>query len=142
MPALSLKHILSIVLSILIIFTLFITAWQMPRVGTALGLIFLFFGLIATCYTIVHKNRKACQQGKIPLSVCIKNICLEIAAVLLTMALAGLAGRYLSIMATGNINSHPVKLITGIGIGILIGWAIGLLIKFVSGRFIRSSPGR
>ena len=142
MPALPLKHIIAIVLSILIIFTLFITAWRMPQAGMALGLIFLFFCLTATSYTIINKNRKAYLQGKIHLSVSIKNTCLEIAAILLTMALAGLAGRYLSTMATGNINSHPIKLITGIGIGILVGWAIGLLIRFVSSRFISTSSGR
>lgn len=142
MPALPFKHSLSIVLSILLIFTLFITSWRIPSVGMALGLIFLLFGLTATSYTIINKNRKAYQQGKIPLFLSIRNTCLEISAILLAMALAGLAGRYLSTIATGNIDSHPVKLVTGIGIGIVVGWAVGLFIKFASSRLIRNSPGR
>jgi hypothetical protein len=141
MPALPFKHFLSIVISILLIFAIFITAWRIPSVGMALGLIFLLFGLTATSYTILQKNRKACRQGKISQSVCIKNILLEISAILFTMVLAALAGRYLSRMATENMNSHPVKLIAGIGIGILIGWAIGLFIKFVSSRFTEPSSG-
>ncbi len=142
MPALSLKHIFSIIISILVIFTLFITAWRIPPVGTALGLMFLLFGLTATSYTIILKNRKSFLQGKISLSISIRNSCLEIAAVLLTMALAALAGQYLSKIVTENMNSRPIQLITGIGIGILVGWSIGLFIKFASSRLLRNSSGR
>jgi len=142
MPALPFKHSILIVLSVLLIFSLFITSWRIPSVGMALGLIFLLFSLIATGYTIIQKNRKACQQGKFPLSVSIKNTCLEIAAILLAMILSGLAGRYLSGIATSNMSGHLVKLTTGIGIGILVGWAIGLFIRLASSRFIRTSSGR
>ena len=142
MPALPFKHSLSIVLSILLIFTLFITSWRVPPVGMALGMIFLLFSLTATGYTIISKNRKTYQQGKTTLSVSIRNTILEVSAILLAMALAGLAGRHLSRLATGNIDSHPIKLVTGTGIGILVGWAIGLLIKFASSRLIRNSSGR
>jgi hypothetical protein len=132
---------LSIIVVILVIFSLFATLGRSLATGLTLILIFLLFGLIATSYTIIQKNRKACRQGKISRSVCIKNIVLEISVILFTMVLAALAGRYLSRMATENMNSHPVKLIAGIGIGILIGWAIGLFIKFVSSRFIETSSG-
>ena len=141
MPARSISYPLSIIISVLLILSLLASIWINKSAGLTLGLIFLLFGLTATSYTIISKNRKAYRQEKISLSGSIKNTCLEISAILLTMALAGLAGRYLSTMATGNISSHPIKLITGIGIGILVGWAIGLLIRFVSGRLIRISSG-
>jgi hypothetical protein len=141
MPALPFKHLLSIVLSILIIFTLFITSWRIPQVGMALGLIFLLFSLTATSYTIIKKNRKAYMEGKLSLFISIKNTGLEISAILFAMASAGLIGRYISTIATGNISSHPLKLITGVGIGILVGWGIGLLMKLASSRVFRSSTG-
>jgi hypothetical protein len=141
MPALPFKHILSIVLSIFLIFILFITAWRIPPVGIALGLIFLLFGVTATSYTIISKNRKAYQERRISFSLCIKNTCLEILAIVLAMVIAGLIGHYLSVSITGNINSDPARLLTGIGIGILVGWAVGLLIKLASARFVKTLSG-
>ena len=137
MSARSFKHALSIVFSILLIFILFITAWRIPPVGIALGLIFLLFGVTATSYTIVSKNRKTYLEEKFSLYICIRNTCLEILAILFAMAIAGLIGHYLSITITGNIDSHPARLLTGIGIGILVGWAVGLFIKIASGRHIK-----
>ena len=142
MPARSITYPLSIIISVLLIISLLASIWVNQAVGTTLGLIFLLFGLFATSYTIINKNRIAYQLGEIPLPLAIRNAILEISAILLAMAFAGLAGRYLSIIATGNMSSHPLKLVTGIGIGILVGWAIGLFIKFASSRLIRSSPGR
>ena len=142
MSALSFKHSLSIVISILLIFLLFLTAWRIPSAGLSLGLIFLLFGLTATSYTIINRNRKAYRQGKIPLSSSIRNTLLEIAAILLAMFLAGLAGRSLSEIAAGYISSHPARLIAGIGIGILVGWGIGLFMKFAASRLIKDSSGR
>jgi hypothetical protein len=139
MPALPFKHSLSIVISVLLIFILFLTTWRIPSVGMTLSLIFLLFGLTAISYTIIQKNKRACQQGKIPLLVSIKNTCLEILAILLAMALAGLIGRSISIAATGNISSHPVKFITGIGVGLFVGCAVGLFIKQASSHFIKTS---
>ena len=141
MPALPFKHLLSITLSILLIFIMFITAWRIPLVGIALGLIFISFGLSATCYTIINKNRKAYQKGKFSLTICMRNTSIEILAIVFAMVIAGLIGHYLSLAITGNINSHPVRLLTGIGIGILVGWAVGLPIKLASARFIRASSG-
>jgi hypothetical protein len=142
MPARSITYPLSIIICFLLIISLLASIWVNQSVGITLALIFLLFGLTATSYTIINKNRKAYQQGKISLSISIKNTCLEILAILLAMVLAGLMGRYLSVVVMGNINSHPLKLLTGIGIGILVGWAIGLFIKIASSRIIRNPPGR
>jgi hypothetical protein len=142
MPVPSIKYSLSIVLSILLIFTLFITAWLVPSLGIRLGLIFLLFGLVATGYTIIRKYRKSYQQGNLPLSTCIRNSGLEIAVVLLAMIMASVVGRYLSTLASGGMNSTPQRLLTGIGIGLLAGWAVGLFAKQATGRLIRNSSGR
>ena len=58
------------------------------------------------------------------------------------MILAALVGRYLTVMLSGGINGTPVKLITGIGLGLLAGWIVGLFVKHTSGRFIRTSSDR
>ena len=142
MPARSITYPLSIIISVLLILSLLASIWVNQAVGITLGLTFLLFCLVATSYTIIGKNRKTYQQGEVSLSISIRNTFLEISAILLAMALAGLTGRYLSTIATGNIGSHPLKLVTGIGIGILVGWAVGLFIKFASSRLIRNSPGR
>lgn len=142
MPVPSIKYSLSIVLSILLIFTLFITAWLVPSMGVRLGLIFLLFGLVATSYTIIRRYRKLYQQENLTLSICIRNSCLEIFAVLLAMLLASLVGRYLSALAGGTMRSTPQRLLTGIGIGLFAGWAVGLFVKQATGRLVRNSSGR
>ena len=142
MPARSIKYPLSIIIAVLLIITLLATVWIKATAGIVLTLIFLLFVLSATSYTIIQKNRKACQQGFISRSTSIKNTCLEISAVLLAMILAALVGRYLADMITGGINSTPVKLITGIGLGLLAGWVVGLFVRHTSGHFIKSSSGR
>ena len=141
MPARSITYALSIIVAILMIFSLLGSKWANSTVGITLGLIYLLFGLAATSYTIIRKYRKAYLQGKIPRSILIRNTCLEIAAVLVAMVLAALSGRYLINMINGSISSTPAKLFTGIGLGLIAGWAIGLFIKFTSGRFIRTSSG-
>ena len=132
---------LSIIIAILVILLLLVAVATNFPTGITLVLIFILFVLSGTSYAILQKNKKAYQQGKITFSASRKNTVLEISAILLTMLLAGLAGRYLSGFLTGNMNSYPIKLITGIGIGILVGWAIGLFIKFASSRFLKTSPG-
>jgi hypothetical protein len=136
MPARSIPHSLSIVISILLILSLFAAIWANPGTGITLGIIFLLFVLSAITYTIVRKNRAAYLQGQISISVSIRNICLEIAIVLLTMVLAGLAGRYLSGIAAKLIRNYPTNLIAGICVGLLAGSAMGLLVKQVSSRFV------
>ena len=142
MPARSIKYPLSIIIAVLLIVTLLATVWVNAKAGIVLTLIFLLFVLSATSYTIIQKNRNACQQGVISRSTSIKNTCLEISAVLLAMILAALVGRYLTVMLSGGINGTPVKLITGIGLGLLAGWIVGLFVKHASGRFIRTSSDR
>ena len=141
MPARYLYPI-SIIIAVLLILSLLATVWVNAKAGIVLTLIFLLFVLSATSYTIIQKNRNACQLGVISRSTSIKNTCLEISAILLAMILAALVGRYLTDMITGGINSTPVKLITGIGLGLLAGWIVGLFVKHASGRFIRTSSDR
>lgn len=134
MPALSVKHSLSVILSVLLIFTPFLTARQHLLVGVALGLTLLLFGLAATGYTIALKHWERCRQGHTPRSISIRNICLEIAAVLTAMVVAGMTGRYLSTWAGGGMDDY----IRGIGAGLLVGWAVGLLVKWMTGRLMKS----
>jgi hypothetical protein len=142
MPARSIKYPLSIIIAVLLIVTLLATVCVNATTGIVLTLIFLLFVLSATSFTIIQKNRNACQQGDISRSTSIKNTCLEISAVLFAMILAGLVGHFISTIVTGGINSTPAKLITGIAFGLLAGWTVGLFIKHASGRFVRTSSGR
>jgi hypothetical protein len=141
MPARSITYPLSILIAVLLILSLLASIWAAPTVGTTLGLIFLLFGITATSYTIIRKYRKAYLQDEIPFSISIRNICLEIAAILFAIFLAALVGRYLGGLINGNMNSTPARLIIGIGVGLLAGWVVGLFIRHASSRFVRTSSG-
>src|SRR5262245_7112534 len=142
MPARFVTYSLATIIAVLLIVMLFVTVWANPTAGLTLGLIFFLFVLAATSYTIVIKNREAYRLGKITLATSIRNICLEIAAIMLAMILAGLIGRFISGMALGGMTNNPVRLITGIGIGLLVGWTIGLLIKRTCGHLVKAPSGK
>lgn len=142
MPARPITYSLSIILAVLLNFSLLMSTWANLTKGVTLGLIFLLFVLSATSDTIVRKYRKAYQQGKISLPNSIKNICLEIVVILFAMFLAALAGHYLIRLVTGSTSVTPAKLITGIGLSLIVGWAVGLFAKYTSSRLIKTSSGR
>jgi hypothetical protein len=133
----SFKYLLFIILSILLIITLLVPAWE-QQAGIALSLIFILFCLISTSYTVVWKHTKAYRQEKISHSFLIHNICVEITLILLAMVFAGIVGWYGSRVATGGINIYSTKLIIGIGIGLLVGWAVGLFMYEVSSRLLKT----
>jgi hypothetical protein len=142
MPARPITYSLSIILAILLIFSLLMSTWANLTKGITLGLIFLLFALSATSDTIIRKYRTAYQQERISLPVSIRNILLEIVVVLLAMSLAALAGQHFTRMVVGNMNVTPAKLITGIGLGLIVGWAVGLFAKYTSSHFFKTSSGR
>jgi hypothetical protein len=132
----------STMISLLLILALFATIWLFPSIGIMLGMmILLFFGLVATSCMIVKKHRETYLQGKIPRVIFIRNVCLEISGILLAMILAGLLGRYLAGIATRQIDHELIKLVAGIGLGLLVGMVVGVLIKRVSSHLVRTSSG-
>jgi hypothetical protein len=142
MPARPITYFLSIILAVLLIFSLLTSTWTNLTKGITPGLIFLLFGLSATCDTIIRKYRKAYRQEKISLPHSIRNIFLEIGVILLAMSLAALAGHHLIRMVAGSMSIPSAKLLTGIGLGLIAGWAVGLIAKYTSSHLIKTSSGR
>jgi hypothetical protein len=132
------KHVISLTISLLFILALFLTARLFPPIGITLGIIVLLFGLVASAYMIIKKNREACLQGKILQSVAIRNTILEITGILLAMFLAGRIGRPLAEMVTGQIGHEIIRMIAGLITGLLAGAAIGILVKGASNRMVRN----
>ena len=141
MPARSITQTTVNIISVLSILSLFATIWARPSVGLTLGLILFLFILIAISTMTVRKYREAYHLGKIPLSTSYRNICFEIGAVLLAMNLAGLVGKYLSIIVAGEKTGNPAKLITIIGISLIAGWTIGLFVQRACSRLMKIPSG-
>lgn len=131
----------STLISLLLILALFASVWLFPSSGITLGVIFLLFGLVATSYVIVKKHRQTYLQGKTSRVIFIRSVFLELSSILLAMILAGLLGRYLAGIATRQIDDELIKLIAGIGLGLLVGLFVGMLIKRASSHLIRTSSG-
>ena len=132
------KHVISLIISLLLLMALFLTAWLYPSIGIPLGIIILLFGLAASTYMIIKKNREACLQGKILRSAAVRNSVLEITGILLAMLLAGRIGRPLAELVTGQIGHEIIRLIAGLITGLLAGAVIGTLVKGVSNRMVRN----
>jgi hypothetical protein len=140
MTALLSKH--TTLISLLLILALFATIWLFPSIGIMLGMmILLFFGLVATSCMIVKKHRETYLQGKISRTHFIRNVCLEISGILLAMIAAGVLGRAIAEVATRHIGNDLLKLVAGIGLGLLVGLFVGMLIKRASSHLVRTSSG-
>ena len=132
------KHVISLSISLLFILALFLTARLFPPIGITLVIIFLLFGLVASAYMIIKKNKEDFQQGKLSKGMAIRNSLLEITGILLAMVLAGRIGRPLAEMVTGPIGHEILRMIAGLVTGLLAGAVIGALVKGVSNRMVRN----
>jgi len=127
----------TIILFFLILIVFFI-ARMFPSTGIVLGVIFLIFGLVTSIYMAVKKHREDYLHGKVSLSVAIRNIALEITAILLAMILAALLGRTLAEIGTRHIDNALLQFIAGVGIGLSVGMIVGLLIKRASSHLVKT----
>ena len=132
------KHIFSMTISLLLILALFLTARLYPSIGIPLGMIFLFFGLAATGYAIVKKNREAYVQSRLTRGTAIRNALLESTGILLAMVLAGAISGPIAEATAGPIRHEMTRMIAGIVIGLLAGTVIGALIKRASSRLVKT----
>jgi hypothetical protein len=132
------KQVISLTISLLFLLALFLIVRLYPTIGIPLGIIALLFGLAASAYMIIKKNRDACLQGKILRSAAVRNSILEIMGILLAMLLAGRIGRPLAELVTGQIGHEIIRLIAGLITGLLAGAVTGALVKGVSSRMVRN----
>ena len=132
------KHSTIILLSGLVI--LLILAWVFPAAGLNLGITFLLLSFLVASLVVLEKHAKACRQEAISRIVFIRNGVLEISGTFLVMLLAGLLGRYAAEVATQQIEHDLMRVIAGIGVGLVVGLGIGALGKKTLRRLVEISP--
>ena len=132
------KHCTLILISFLV--TLLVLAWIFPSERLFLGITFLLFSFLIASLAVIEKQREAYRLGKLTRAVFLRNTILEITGTGLAMLLAGLLGRYVAQAATQQIGDELIRVIAGIGIGLLVGISVGTLAKITWGRFVKISP--
>jgi hypothetical protein len=134
------KHSTIILISGLVI--LLILAWVFPTAGLRLGIAFLLLSFFIASLVVLEKHKKAYRKGEITRGVFIRNAVLEISGTFLVMLLAGLLGRYAAEVAAQSIGNGLIRVIAGIGVGLVVGLGIGVLAKKTLRRLVEVPPSR
>jgi hypothetical protein len=132
------KHSTLILLSLLGI--LLILAWNFPSAGLRLGIAFLLISFFLTSWLVLEKHREAFRQGEITRGRFIRNAVIEISGTWLIMGLAGLLGRYAAGIATQPIGNDLLRVLAGLGVGLVVGLGVGILAKKTLRRLVAVSP--
>jgi hypothetical protein len=138
MTAFITKHSTAILLSGLLI--LLILARVFPISGLRLGITFLLLSFLIASLAVLEKHKKAYRKGEISRGVFIRNAVLEISGTFVIMLLAGLLGRSAAGMVTQQIGNDLIRVIAGIGVGLLVGISVGALTKKTLRRLVGVSP--
>ena len=138
MTAFLTKHSTIVLISgLMILLTL---AWVFPALGLKLGIGFLLLSFLIASLVVLEKHKKAYRKEAIHRNVFIRNAVLEISGTYLVMLLAGLAGRYSAEIATQQIGHDLIRVIAGIGVGLVVGLGTGFLGKKTLRRLVEISP--
>ena len=129
------KHSTSVLFFTL--FTLLFLAWLFPSSGLKLGIVFLLFSLVAASLAALEGQKEAYRAGRITRGAFIRSAVLEITGILLTMTLAGLLGRAIATIATGQMEQGLIKVVAGIVVGLLAGVGVGSLVRRTWGRLVK-----
>jgi uncharacterized membrane protein len=100
--------------------------WWFPAAGLILAVNFLLFSLVIAGFSVVKKQKQAYLRGEISRIVFVRNIILEMLAILLIMIIASVLAQYMAEIATRQIYDDLTKFITGILVGLLVGVAVGI----------------
>jgi hypothetical protein len=115
-------------------------AWAFPSAGLKIGTIFLLSSFLLAAAAVLHRHQKAYRKGEIGRKIFIRNAAIEISGVFLVMMLAGLLGRMAAEAATQGIAHELLRLLGGIGVGLLVGLGVGILGKKTLRRFVQIPP--
>ena len=121
---------------ILLIPVLFFTVWLFPAYGMVLLIVSLSFGLLINSLMIIKKQRETYFPGRTSRIIFVRNVFLEISAIVFTMILAGLLGNYLGEIATRQIYNDLTKSVAGLFLGLLIGISVGVIIQRTRKRLL------
>jgi hypothetical protein len=138
MAAFITKHSTVILMSGLAV--LLILAWVFPSAGLKLGIAFLVLSFLIASLVVLEKHKKAYRKEEITRNVFIRNAVLEISGTFLVMLLAGLLGRYSAEVVTQQIEHVLMRVIAGIGVGLVVGIGVGALAKRTLRRMVDVLP--
>jgi len=122
-------------LSILVIALLLAPGWAGAIISIA-----LFISFAIAIFFVLQKQMKLYREKPTSRVKLACNVLFESMGVLFVMALAGLLGRYIAQMGTGQISNDLTKLIVGIVIGLLAGMSVGFLVKRTWEQLVKTSP--
>lgn len=128
------NHSGKILLSMLLV--LLILAWIFPSWGLRLGVTFLLVTFFLTSWLVVDKHREAFRNGQITRGRFIGNAAVEISGTWLVMLLAGLLGRTVAEIATRPLENDLVRVLAGLGVGLVVGLVLGVFAKKTLRRLV------
>ena len=126
----------STILLVSSLFTLLILAWLFPASGLKLGIAFLLLSFLIASIVVMEKHQKALRKGEMRRGVFIRNATLEVSGTFLVMLLAGLLGRYAAEVATQQIEHDLLRVLAGLGVGLVVGLGVGILGKKTLRRLV------
>ena len=138
MTAFLTKHSTIVLMSGLVI--LLVLARVFPSAGLKLGISFLVLSFLIASLVVLEKHKKAYRKQEITRNVFIRNAALEISGTFLVMLLAGLLGRYSAEVVTQQIEHVLLRVIAGIGVGLVVGIGVGALAKRTLRRMVDVLP--
>ena len=138
MTAFLTKHSTIVLMSGLVI--LLVLARIFPSAGLKLGISFLVLSFLTASLVVLEKHKKAYRKQEITRNVFIRNAALEISGTFLVMLSAGLLGRYSAEVATQQIEHLLMRVIAGIGVGLVVGIGVGALAKRTLRRMVDVLP--
>lgn len=122
---------------LLLLVILVILMWFFPSAMPVLGMSLLLLSFGVVILPIIKKQRELYKRGNLTSGELVRKIALEVFGILLAMALAGLAGRYLGQIVSTQITDELIKLIAGTLIGLLAGIGVGILVKRTWGQILK-----
>jgi hypothetical protein len=127
------KHSTPILFFLLL--TFLALAWLFPAAGLILEIVFLPLSLVIAGLVVLEERKEAYRQGQITRGVFTRRAVLEITGILLAMVLAGLLGRYVTEIATRQMEDGLIRTSAGMMVGLMVGIGVGIFARKTWGRF-------
>ena len=123
----------SAILFVLLLLSMLVLAWLFPASRSIIEITFLLTSFVTAIWVAIAKNRDLYRKGQLTRRLFVRNTILDISAVLLAMALAGLLARTIVPISIGQIGDNLLKILAGIVVGLSIGFGVGVFMKRIRG---------
>lgn len=123
----------SAILFVWLLLPMLVLAWLFPASRLIIEITFLLTSFVTAVWVAVAKNRDLYRKGRLTRRLFVRNTILDISAILLAMALAGLLARTIVPISIGQMGDNLLKIIAGIVVGLSIGFGVGVFMKRIRG---------